>query len=60
MVTSMWVWPALFIVFVVAVVALWRFARYANGIEDDSRYLAEEQPRAPYGQKFLNILRGRG
>ncbi len=56
----MWVWPVLLGVFIVTVVALWRFARYANRIEDDSGYLTDEHQRAPYGQKFLNILRGRG
>lgn len=52
-------WIALAVIFVVAVVGLTVWARHARDIEDDSTYLREETPFTPFGQKFVNILRGR-
>lgn len=52
-------WIGLLVGFIVFLLVMWRVARYVQDIEDDSTYMAEEQPYSPFGQRFLNILRGR-
>jgi hypothetical protein len=38
---------------------MYRWAKRADDIESDSRYLYENVQGPGYGSKFLNILRGR-
>lgn len=56
----MFLWIGLAVGFVVVVAVMIRVARHADRIEDDSRYLREEHPFTPYGQKYLDIMLFRG
>lgn len=58
-VNGMWLWIGLLAGFLVTLLGMWRLARHARDVEDDSSYLTEEQSYTPFGQKFLDILRYR-
>lgn len=52
----MLLWIGLAVGFVVVVALLFRFARHADRVEDDSSYIREERQFTPYGQKFVDIM----
>ena len=51
-----WFWIAMGVGFLVAVFVLWRWARHADRIEDDSSYVREEGSFTPYGSKYLDLI----
>lgn len=49
-------WIAMGVGFLLVLAVMWRIARHADRVEDDSSYLREEQPFTPYGQKYMDIM----
>lgn len=53
-------WWILLVAVASVVYLMLRIAKRIDGIEDDTAYIYEDQPRGSYGAKFWNILSGRG